>query len=263
MPIDIKTEAEKLRTMYQDTDKKYANILLTGETGTGKSYLMSTAPKPVHVDSFDPGGTLGLKKFVDKGDLIPDTSFEDEDPMDPHAFSLWRGIFEERIEGGYFDQVGTYFLDSGTTWAESILNFCQDKKGGSGAGAVPLWNKDYHPQKVLIRNYIRKAMNLPCHFVFTGHLMPQKDKEGNVIKYRYLMTGQGAIVIPLLFDEIWVSEMRETSKGGEFSVLLQSGGLMLARSRLLARSDGKLKINEPSNLREILYKAGMSYIDKP
>lgn len=260
MPVDARIEAEKLRKMYEeDPRQKYANILLTGETGTGKTYSLLTAPRPVHIDSFDPGGTKGLKKAIQEGYIIPDVRFEDEDPMNPSVFKEWKNIFTQRAEGHYFDSIGTYCLDSSTTWTDAILNYHQGKR--SGAGTVPEWNKDYHPQKVDIRNYLRVAMKQKCHFILTGHLEVQKDKEGNVVARRFMMTGKGAVVIPLLFDEIWVAETKETPKGLEYQVLLQKKGLLLGRSRLAA--DGVLGQTEPLNLREIFKKAGMSYEDKP
>ena len=260
MPIDARIEAEKIRKMYNEQPQQdLARILLTGESGSGKTYLATTAPKPVHIDSFDPGSSKGLKKWVDSGDIIVDSSYENEDPMNPAVFRDWKNTLERRCQGKYFQAIGTYFLDSATTWTEAILNFHQGKR--SGAGTVPEWNKDYHPQKVDIRNYVRLIMAQPCHFVMTGHLEPQKDKEGNVIAKRFIMTGKGAVVIPLLFDELWVSDSKETSKGSEYFIHLEKTGILLARSRLRAR--GILQGKEQANLRDILKRAGLSWEDKP
>lgn len=261
MPIDAKVEAEKLQTMYKEDPRQgLVSILLTGESGTGKTYLNKTAPFPVHIDSFDPTGTKSVRDYIDKGKIIADVRYEDEDPMKPTAFKSWMKEFDARRDGGYFDSIAVYVLDSATTWTEAVLNYVQNLPKGSGAGNVPVWNKDYHPQKVLMRNYLRKCMSLPCHFIFTGHLEPQKDSEGNVTAYRFLMTGKGAIVIPLLFDEIWVMESKEKSAGMEYSIRTVSGGKYLARSRLAG--DGKLKKAEEANLRNIIKKAGLNYQDK-
>ena len=75
------------------------------------------------------------------------------------------------------------------------------------------------------------------------------------------MTGKGAIVIPLLFDEIWVLENKETSRGLDYYTVLQSTGMYLARSRLAGT--GRLEAKEPTNLRAIFKKGGLSYEDKP
>ena len=259
MPIDARVEAEKLRTMYkEDPRQDLASILMTAESGKGKTFSARTAPKPVHIDSFDPRGTTCVRDLVDSGDVIPDIRFENDDPFNPHAFKLWTKEFEARRVGKYFESIGTYFLDSASTFTEAVMNKIQmDRKA---PGTVPLWEKDYHPQKVELRKWFAKIMSLPCHVIVTAHLEPQKDKEGNTVARRFLMTGKGAIVIPLLFDEIWVLENRETSQGLVYYTMLESTGMFLARSRLAGT--GKLKSVEPTNLRDIFMKAGLSYKDK-
>lgn len=260
MPIDAKVEAAKLLKMYQeDPRQQYASILMTGESGTGKTYSLRTAPFPVHIDSFDPTGTKCIRDLIIKGDVIADTRFEGDIAKDPHAFELWMKEFEARRVGKYFDSIGTYVLDSASTFTDAVMNYIQKKRGAPET--VPLWEKDYHPQKVFLEKWISRCMTLPCHFILTAHLEPQKDSEGNVVARRFLMTGKGAIKIPLLFDEIWVTDKKETSKGWDYFVRIESGGMFLARSRLAGT--GKLDSKEPTNLRTIFKKAGLSYEDKP
>ena len=262
MPIDVRVEAEELRSMYKKSPRQdYSSVLLTGESGTGKTTLLKTCPFPIHVDSFDPTGTKSVRDYIEKGHIIPDIRYEDEDPMNPTAFKSWMREFEARRVGKYFEAIGTYMIDSASTFVDAIMNYVQNNPGGSGAGKVPVWNKDYHPQKVLIKNWLRKCMNLPCHFILTGHLEPQKDKEGNIIAKRFLMAGKGAIVVPLLFDEIWVTDSKETSSGVEYFIRLVNNGMLLARSRLAGT--GCLDAIEKPNFRNIIKKAGMNYKDKP
>lgn len=259
MPLDIKLEVEQLRTKYQnDPLQGKTNILLTGESGTGKSYLLSTAPFPVHVDSFDPGGTQGLRTFINSGDIVADTAYEDEDPMKPTAFKLWKETFSRRLKSGYFNHFSTYCLDSATTWCDAILNYIQFKRGAPAS--IPEWNKDYHPQKVEIRNCLREVLNLPCHVLITGHLEPQKDGEGNIVARRFIMVGKGAVTIPLLFSETWVTEVRGSGDKAEYFIRTSSSGMYQAKSRLSA--GGILSAREPANLREIFKKSGLNYEDK-
>jgi len=260
MPIDAKLEAQKLKNLYkEDPRQDLAGILMTGESGKGKTFSLRTAPFPVHIDSFDPRGTKSIRDLVDKGDVIADVRFENDDPMEPHAFKLWKKEFEARRVGKYFDSIATYVLDSATTFTTAVMNFIQKERGAPGT--VPVWEKDYFPQKVELEKWITKCMGLPCHFILTGHLEPQKDKEGNIVARRFMMTGKGAIVIPLKFDEIWVLDNKETSRGLDYFTILQSTGMLLARSRLAGT--GKLGSTEPTNLRAIFKKAGLNYEDKP
>jgi hypothetical protein len=267
MPLDIQVEAKKLREMYQkDPSQRSLNVLLLGESGSGKSFLARTCRKPVHIDSFDPGGTKGLKKWIDSGEIIPDIRYEHEDPFSPSVFELWKTEFEFRLQNDYFKNFGTYILDSCTTWSESIMNNVLRKAGR--AGQAPMRNRDYMPQKTEIVNYMQKMMNLDCDFILTGHLSTKSttigvSKEGEIIEtnvFRFLTVGQGVIVVPLKFDEIWVSEAYEKSNGVGYRLLLQSTGKYLARSRLA--QDGILNATEESDMKALLKKAGRDYSDK-
>jgi len=260
MPLDARKEAEELRKLYEsDTKQSTARVLLTGESGTGKTYGCRYAPWPLHIDSFDPGGTLSLRDQIIKGNIIADTAYENEDPFNPSAWAKWTRAFDQRLVGGYFNSIATYVIDSATTWSDACMNYMQSLHGG--AGKVPQWEKDYHPQKTAIRNYLRKCMNLPCHFIMTAHLQPQKDNEGNVIARRVMFSGQGAITIPLLFDEIWVTEIVNKSDGPKYMIRTRSNGMYSARSRL--SSDGLLNEQEEYNFKRILKKVKINSEDKP
>jgi hypothetical protein len=262
VPIDAKIEADKLRKLYaEDPRQKSLNVLLLGESGSGKSFLASTCPRPVHIDSFDPGGTKGLRKWIDKGDIIPDIKYEKEDPLSPSAYSTWKTEFKYRTDNGYFNQMGTYILDSATTWSETIMNAQLMSK--NSAGESPKWNRDYEPQKQEIRNWLRRAINLPCTFILTGHLEAKKVIEGEAesLEYRFLTTGKASIVIPLLFDEIWVMLPKEIANGVEYRILTKSTGKHLARSRLA--EEGKLSQFEKPDVKALLKKVGFNFTDNP
>lgn len=270
MPYDYKNELDSVRKYYQgDPLQKRFSALVTGETNAGKTYLLRSARKPIHIDSFDPGGTKCLQDLIEKGDVIADTTWETEDPFNPDKFDLWKKAVDRRIEVGYFEHFGTYCLDSATTWGESIQ--ASIMKARSAAGEVPLRNKDYNPAKVHMQNYIRKLMNLPCDFILTGHLRenrktiyidPKTGITRDEVSYRFYTIGQAVITLPLLFDEIYVL----SGKGGKGSeprreLWTDSLGEYVARSRL--KRDGKLDASEEPDIKAILKKAGFSSEDKP
>ena len=268
MPYDYKNELEKIKKYYEgDPLQKRFSLLLTGETSSGKTFTLRTARRPVHVDSFDPGGTKCLRDLIAKGDIIADTQWEDEDPFNPDKFAKWMKTIDMRIKIGYFNHFGTYCLDSATTWGEAVMNYGLANKGR--AGDVPNHHRDYNPQKVMMINYIRKLMTLPCDFILTGHLREIKKvlsidpKTGAVredIKYRFYTTGQAVVTIPLLFDEIYVLIGKDGRTGPTREMLIDSVGTYLARSRL--KADGKLNAVEPPDIKHILKKAGLDYRDK-
>jgi len=251
------------------------NALICGEPGSGKTYLLSTAPKPVYIDSFDPTGMITLEQWIDKGEIYADTRWEREDPLHPVVFMEWAKEFNRRLESGFFDEVATYALDSLTSWQAAILNHVMAKAGM--AGEEPGWGSDYDttwgPQKRFIKNSIGKILKLPCNVIFTAHLVP-KYKETIVNKkvYRTLVghdvdtTGQLKRWLLGRFAEIYVMQTdrvassKEYPSGIKYSILTQSTGLHTARSRLAA--NGKILAVEEPDLKGILRKAGYPSEDR-
>jgi hypothetical protein len=269
MPYDAQAELNKVRDYYNgDPLQKRFSALVTGETNAGKTYLLRTARKPIHVDSFDPGGTKCLRDLIASGDIIADTHWENEDPYEPKVFAEWKKSVDIRLHTGYYNQFGTYSIDSATMFGIAIMNSVLVGKGR--AGEAPLRNKDYMPQKVEMANYIRKLMSLPCDFIMTGHLREIKklisiDSATGItredIKYRFYVTGDAVVTIPLLFDEIYVIVGKEGREGPKREMLIDSLGTYIARSRL--KGKGLLNSIEEPDIKAILKKTGFSNEDKP
>ena len=270
MPYDRKSELERVKKYYEgDPLQKRFSALITGETNAGKTFLLRTARMPVHIDSFDPGGTKCLREWIDKGDIVADTKWEDEDPYNPDKFAAWMKDTDVRFEIDYYSQFGTYCLDSATTFGEAVMGY--GLAGRGAAGEVPQMRRDYNPQKVYMTNYIKKLMRLPCDFILTGHLREIRkllhiDTKTGIsredIKYRFYTTGQAVVTIPLLFDEIYVLT-GDDSRGAtpKRKLLIDSLGTYIARSRL--KGNGKLDCIEPPDIKALLKKAGITWEDKP
>jgi hypothetical protein len=269
MPYDAAEELKKVRDYYRgDPLQKRFSALVTGETNAGKTFLLRSARLPIHIDSFDPGGTKCLRDMIEKGDVVADTRWENDDPFNPTAFAEWMKAIELRFHLNYFDQFGTYCLDSATMFDEAAMAYQLNSR--SHAGEAPQRNKDYMPVKTNMINYIRKLMNLPCDFILTGHLKEIRkvlridEKTGIVhdeIKYRFLTIGQASVTIPLLFDELYVIVGSEGRDGPKREMLIDSLGTYVARSRL--KREGLLDAIEPPNIKAILKKSGFSTDDKP
>ena len=267
MAYDAQEELKRVKEYYEgDPLQKRFSALITGETNSGKTFLLRTARRPIHIDSFDPGGTKCLRDLIASGDVIADTRWETDDPFTPRAFAEWMKAVDRRMHVEYFDKFGTYCIDSATTFGEAIMNYGMGAKGR--AGEVPQHRHDYNPQKVAMTNYIRKLMNLPCDFILTGHLKENRKlihfdtKTGMAreeVTQRFYTTGQAVITIPLLFDEIYV--LRGKGEGPKRTLLIDSLGEYVARSRL--KANGKLDSTEPPDIKALLKKVGFSDADKP
>jgi len=255
--LKIREEAQKLKQMYLDDPRQNSfNLLLCGETGTGKSHLATTCPAPVHMDVFDPGGVKHLMPEVISGRIIP-AIYEGDDPFKPSMFSQWEKDMKRRITDGYFDSIATYFLDSSTTWANTIMNEILKRAGM--AGEAPRFTHDYTPQKTKIVNWMKVLLNLPCNTIVTGHLESSKDEVTGAITYRYMTTGKAEITIPLEFDEVWVADTKKTSKGVDYRLVTARTGSYLATTRI---GRGKFETYEKPDITYLLKKAGRPHADK-
>jgi hypothetical protein len=270
--LDIKAEAQRLQQIYIDDPKQNSfNLLLLGESGSGKTTLCSTARCPIHIDSFDPGGTKALMSMVKSGKAIVDSRWESEDPTKPMiakasgapgkewAYIAWKKEFERRVNSGYFEHMGTYVLDSATTWSLAIMNWILGVAGIPGE--APRFTKDYGPQKIEIQNMVKKMLDLPCDFVMTGHLESDKDEVSGRIKYKFMTTGKAEVIIPLQFDEIWtmISEQKGM-KDVEYKVLTAKNGAYPAATRI---GKGTFQTFEEPDIKALLKKAGRNYSDRP
>lgn len=255
----VLAEAAKTRVAYAaDKRQESFNLLLLGESGSGKSTFSDTCRFPVHIDSFDPGGSKGLRETIKAGKIIVDSSYESENPITPTAYLAWKQSFEHKLRIGYFNHIGTYYLDSATMWSYAIMNWILKKEGI--AGQAPRFTKDYGPQKIEIRNQLQKCLDLPCDFVLTGHLESDKDEVDGKVKYKFMTTGKGDITIPLLFDEIWTMIAESKSREVAYSVLTKKNGAYPGATRI---GRGKFDTFEKPDMKYLLKKAGWAHSDKP
>lgn len=270
MPYDYTQELKRVTDYYnQDPLQRRFSALVTGETNAGKTFLLRTARKPIHIDSFDPGGTKCLRDLIKSGDVIADTQWEADDPFNPDKFAKWMKTIDIRFQIGYFEHFGTYCIDSATTFGEAVMNYQLASKGREGES--PQHRHDYMPQKTYMSNYIKKLMAIPCDFILTGHLREIRklisiDAKTGIaheeIKYRFFTTGQAVITIPLLFDEIYVLTGDDgRGRAPKRKMLIDSLGTYIARSRL--KANGKLDAVEEPDIKKILKKVGFDISDKP
>lgn len=229
--------------------------LIYGVSGTGKTYSLRTARRPVHIDSFDPNGTQSVDDCVAEGWLFADTRFELEDPQKPDKWLLWGNELRRRSQAGYFDRIGTYATDL-TMLSSAAMN--QVLKEANRVGGIPQQN-DYLPQMTKIENAIKFLLTLPCDVVLLAHVNVIKDEVSGRLSYSPLVTGKLVVRIPLLFSEIWVAQTKETAKGLAYTFMTQAAGNYVARTRL--GKGGRFEKYEEPNFKALLKKAGKNAED--
>jgi hypothetical protein len=266
MSLDVQAEIAAIKKAYDAAaTTKYFRAIIFGDIGTGKTYLQRTCPRPVHVDSFDPGGTKTNRRMIEEGWMIADTSFENEEPTKPTVLKLYQDSFNRRGAGGYFEAIGTYFLDGITMFSKAAMNFTVVKK--MRVDGIPKveqkgGDNDYVSQMALIEPAIRSILNLPCHVIITAHpdLSTDEDVARKIIGPQ--VTGQLKMRLPLMVDEIYCAQTEPKADGSlKYRLLTRQNGIYRCRSRLA--SEGKIEMYEDQDIKAILRKAGYSAEDKP
>jgi len=265
MSLDIIAEVAKINAYYKEKRgaERY-QALVYGEKGTGKTTLFSTARFPVHLDCFDPGGSLVIADEIEKGLVVADTRWETDDPSNPRVFAEWDREFHRRKKEGYFAQFATYGLDSITTFSQIIMNYVLKKQGHTGgipqtgAGA----ENDYVHQMLHLENSIVGIFSLPCDIIMTAHPEADKDEASGSMFVGPMITGKAAIRIPLAFSEMYYLRVEDTKEGGTRWLLQTKPSKIFKASSRLARRGKFDKFEEP-DIKALLKKAGMQYNDLP
>lgn len=252
---------DKTRQLYVDDPRSDSfNCLIYGRMGTGKTRIIKTCRKPVLVHSFDPGGckTIDDEARDPRSGIVVNPAFEVEDALNPTAYDLWVEEFKMLANSGVFDELGTYVIDSATSWSEALMN--AHLKTGGRAGGIPQ-QRDYLITMSKIRDLLKMFTGLPCDCLLTGHVDSDKDDAHGRMFATVQLTGKLKVKIPLLFDEVYCAMTEETSRGVEHFLLTQPDGIFEARTRL--GREGRFDVREKPDIKYLLKKAGYDPSDKP
>lgn len=245
-PDQAKLKAQKrideLRQIYSNTrSSQKAKILLYGEWGTYKSTIATTMPRPILIHSFDPGGDK-IKHVQDghnDGSIIVDNSWQSRTLDDSeNRFAAWNTEYNSLKSGGVFEEIGTFVLDSITTFQRLVVDAAvgSNQKNTKISSKMPVkipQMRDYGVQDSAMELTISSMLDLPCHVLIIGHseVHEETDNKGNLIRqeHRPLITGKKLRgKLPLLFDEIYITKVR----GNKSQVLTHPQGMYHARTRL-------------------------------
>ncbi len=255
---DILREIEEFNSSRTST--KSTAFLIYGKPRTGKSHLLTTARRPILIHSFDLGGVSipPIQKGVEEGWIIVE-HFEEEDPTNPSEYKRWIDRFERELYSKFFDNFGTFCIDSITSWVNCAL-YARAKVSGREAAAP--YQQDYLiAANRIMRGVMLSAGSTPCDIILTAHVDKTQDEvtgrvETNISVFKTLRKN-----IPAVIGEIYYMSAKSVSGGMERRLLTRTKGDYYAGSRI--GGDNLLDEYEEPNIKDILKKLDRNAEDMP
>lgn len=243
-------------------ERKTTSFLTLGISGSGKSVLLSTCPKPIVVLSFDPTGWESYKKLVwskdnPDGTIFVDSRYEVDKPKAPTAFKMCEAEINRLHAKGIFEKIGTFGIDSGTNFINSLLYEVARQEGHTG----DIWLDDYKKAGIYLISKLQEIIAFPCHFYMTGHLEIFKDELQGGVHSSIMAPGRMKTTIPGLFSEIYICQT-EVKQDGTAKYTLSTVGTRTLVARTRIGRDVFKPIMEP-NIQAMLKQVGYDWEDKP
>lgn len=254
----LAAEIKRLRAVYDEKRQDAAfRALVYGHFGTGKTLTCSTARAPVMIDTFDPHGITTVRGEIEEGRVIP-VMFDTDTRGKPSEYARWEKEFKLRRDNGVFEHMGTYVIDSGTSFLNAAMNAIVGRNASKRPEGVPAI-QDYMVQQIAIRDILMMTSDLPCDFIMTGHIDTTQDEVTGATVTSLACPRGLKVIIPTLFSEVYVTTVKQTSQGAEYKLLTQDNGVYRAETRI---GRGIFDRYEEPNIKALLKKAGLPYEDK-
>ena len=246
--------AQKAQEVY---DKKRKFTCLTfGPSSSGKSFAIKTLPAPIHVFSFDPGGSEPLYNEIQNGRITVDR-FEELSYKDPQCLRNFEKAYTEEKAMGLFDYVNCVVLDSLTMYMQACMYHVlkERKKVGEQPGKL-----EWGMSNTMVMKMINELMTLPCHLVLIAH-EDIKDDEKRGLLTRTIVANKGVqLLVPALFTEIYYqkSDFKKGARVNTFTTVPVDE--LISRTKI--GGGALLEAKEPADYSVVMKKLGFDVTDK-
>lgn len=199
-------------------------FLMLGATGSGKTSQLLTLPGKKFAYLFDPNAIMSLQGHdVDYEEFYPRDISMDVASLAKggkssnvtggsrsDVYVAWEKDAEEKISSGFFDDYDVIAIDSCTTLLDLIMDYVLNINGRAGS-----WphQDDYGPQMMTFISIIRTFAGMGKTLFVTGHLSMEKDELTQGIYRIPIMTGKLKDKIPLIFSDIFATDVTNDGKG--------------------------------------------------
>jgi len=209
------------------------NILLAGNTGSGKTSQIWTLPGKKFAYIFDPNALESLvgcdleyetflpavteldasiKKF--NRDARPD----DKSPVsnvEPVSFVNFVKDINDKYDSGYFDDIDWIIFDSLTYLARA----CMDRQMWINRRFGALEDlADYRIVGSKLSDVFRPITSMEKNIFCTGHITEYQDEKTKAIITQLMLPGSARTYLPLMFTNIWEAQAQSTEKEEKYVI---------------------------------------------
>jgi hypothetical protein len=260
MDTRIVEAAREICLVHEKRPPGKLNLLLMGDTGTGKTRAAITARQPVLIHSMDPEGTRTreLQPFIRNSSVLVE-HFENDSWKSPMTFQRWYKRFNDLKSMGFFDHLGTYMIDS-ITFMVRWIGYDIVRCSPTPTRNRTLAQNDYKTLLWTILDLLGDVLELPCDVIVTGHLGIERDEVTGAMETALLLDGKQSREIPNMFTEKWISRVLRTTAMPEYRFQVINDGKYKASTRI---GGGVFEMLEKQDIKALLRKAGLDASDKP
>lgn len=201
----------------KDIVRRKEKFLLIGPTGSGKTTQFLTLPGKKFMYIFDPNALNTIAGHdIDYELYTPDIlnmnvvsltkGVGDKSPSHqvPMTYVDFERDFESKIASGFFNNYDVLGFDSMTTLADIVMDRVLYLNGRFGKQPE---QPDWSAQINTIKNIFRTATSIDITFFATAHKELKQDELTKKIEYQIVLPGQLRVKLPLLFSEIYHTEV--------------------------------------------------------
>lgn len=245
-PIGFKPKIGKLSAVTRSAVK----AIIFGDSGSGKTYTLRTAPRPLLVINVD--NSIASLPPEDGIDVYPDIA-------EGRPVSTWEEFTDivGWLQAGGAKDYATVAVDTGTEAGELLKDHILSEKGPTGrVHPLVMSQADYGLYAELFLEQLRRLRDLSCNVVVNCQTqdLVVEDPNGGTELYRYAAFGgkKTPSTAPALFDIVGYLGVVEDPNTHKLvrKLLLQPVGNRRAKIRTKPGVEAPLMVDSP-NLAEL------------